>query len=70
MTGSIGIRPVPAGHQRRQRALHDRLVSGIESRLETDGRDPGIGKISLGRQEKLLNLPGVRRVLLKLPDLQ
>ena len=70
MTRPLCIGPVPVRHQGSERYLHDGFVGGVEARLRANRRDSRIGEASLRRGEQPLNLEGIGRVLLKLPDLQ
>ena len=60
---------VAARHHGRQRALHDGLVGGVETRLVTDGRDARISQVALGAGQQALDLGGRGGVFLETADL-
>lgn len=58
-------------HQQcRERALHDRLVCGVEARFGANVFDVSVPQIAICRGEQPLDLVAVRRMLFNLADLQ
>jgi len=68
MAGLAGRRAVSRQHHRDERALHDRLVSGIEARLVADASRFGVGYVALDRRQQAVYLALVGHVGFQTPD--
>ena len=68
MARLAGGGPMPAGPQRRERALHDAFVAQVETRLRAETREIGIGHVAGGRIDQLLQRLLIRVVPMQQPD--